>query len=583
MRKKRFWSVVLFVLAGLFIVGIFVMMQFVPPVLKSSAAGIVSLTILPPPNTVFIHSPENITYYFSTVDYLNGDMIIDLNVSANFDTIRWMYDLWEMERVRGAFVIPERLVYSEMSPFGSGVIFTPNTTFMPVRWGQRMDVYAWDLSSEKYNASVEFSVSVPNFSPTLGEIDDELFVCEGNDGFSFKFNATDIDEDFLLFDVSPKNPFFLVNDFSPVFLDITRGLTYAESATIPISFNESYARNIGWVIRELTLSVSDGIISDYRNVNVTIIEVNDAPVMDGIGNYSFEINSTSDALYIEFNVSDFEDGNQSDGKMSFNTNFIRGNEIFNVSDFGVVNLTLDSSHVGEYEVEVCVNDSALGIVHQNISLCEVGAAESKFDCQVFNLSITREAVVIAGPSGGGGGGGGGGGVCGPSWACNEWMVCQNLGTALEKGRISGEDYRSIKEECSRVRFGDEICGYQNRDCFDLNNCGKKMGEEIGVLQMCHYVENPTCDDGVKNCHDGGCEFLIDCGGPCEPCPSCSDGIQNQGEQEVDCGGPCPISCPETLEVVKSKMIYYSLWIVLILLILVLLVIWYRVRKLRKES
>ncbi|RLI92741.1 MAG: hypothetical protein DRO92_04890, partial [Candidatus Altiarchaeales archaeon] len=51
------------------------------------------------------------------------------------------------------------------------------------------------------------------------------------------------------------------------------------------------------------------------------------------------------------------------------------------------------------------------------------------------------------------------------------------------------------------------------------------------------IKKATCFDNLKNCHDGGCEEGIDCGGPCKPCPSCSDGIQNQGEEGVDCGGP----------------------------------------------
>jgi hypothetical protein len=37
--------------------------------------------------------------------------------------------------------------------------------------------------------------------------------------------------------------------------------------------------------------------------------------------------------------------------------------------------------------------------------------------------------------------------------------------------------------------------------------------------------------------------MIDCGGPCDPCPTCDDSIRNQGEEGVDCGGPCP-PCPE---------------------------------------
>jgi hypothetical protein len=45
----------------------------------------------------------------------------------------------------------------------------------------------------------------------------------------------------------------------------------------------------------------------------------------------------------------------------------------------------------------------------------------------------------------------------------------------------------------------------------------------------------TCSDGILN--QG--EQQIDCGGPCPAlCESCADGIMNQGEQAVDCGGPC---------------------------------------------
>ena len=52
-----------------------------------------------------------------------------------------------------------------------------------------------------------------------------------------------------------------------------------------------------------------------------------------------------------------------------------------------------------------------------------------------------------------------------------------------------------------------------------------------------FHQPPTCSDGIQN--QG--ETWIDCGGPCPPCPpaTCSDGIQNQGKNGIDCGGPCP--------------------------------------------
>jgi hypothetical protein len=81
------------------------------------------------------------------------------------------------------------------------------------------------------------------------------------------------------------------------------------------------------------------------------------------------------------------------------------------------------------------------------------------------------------------------------------------------------------------------------------------------------VPVPTCNDGVQNqtetdvdcggtsgclaCQLGkNCLGNFDCqsstctSGTCQPAaPSCTDGMQNQGETDIDCGGPnCPMSC-----------------------------------------
>ena len=58
----------------------------------------------------------------------------------------------------------------------------------------------------------------------------------------------------------------------------------------------------------------------------------------------------------------------------------------------------------------------------------------------------------------------------------------------------------------------------------LSSCSKSLDEL-----------EPSCTDGIQN--QG--ETAIDCGGPCTgACPTCSDGIRNQGEASIDCGGPC---------------------------------------------
>jgi hypothetical protein len=58
---------------------------------------------------------------------------------------------------------------------------------------------------------------------------------------------------------------------------------------------------------------------------------------------------------------------------------------------------------------------------------------------------------------------------------------------------------------------------------------------------------PTCTDGIQN--QG--EAAIDCGGPCAACQSCTDGLKNQGETAVDCGGPCQ-ACSSCTDGIKNQ-------------------------------
>ena len=62
-------------------------------------------------------------------------------------------------------------------------------------------------------------------------------------------------------------------------------------------------------------------------------------------------------------------------------------------------------------------------------------------------------------------------------------------------------------------------------------------------------------------------MLVDCGGPCSACPTCSDGIRNQGEEGIDCDGPCPWECPEEIPLLKRT---WFLWLLIIIAFLLLL-------------
>ncbi len=127
----------------------------------------------------------------------------------------------------------------------------------------------------------------------------------------------------------------------------------------------------------------------------------------------------------------------------------------------------------------------------------------------------------SGGSGGGGGGGSGsgGGLCTEFWACGFWNECVNVEESFSLGLLSEEAYANARELCVFEDYSEEICGYQTRTCDDVNACGNEIliNPKPLSFQVCHFVANPSCNDGVSNCHGGSCELGIDCGGPCQAC------------------------------------------------------------------
>ena len=106
-------------------------------------------------------------------------------------------------------------------------------------------------------------------------------------------------------------------------------------------------------------------------------------------------------------------------------------------------------------------------------------------------------------------------------------------------------------------YGDGICcGYGNGS-YTVSSGGNTLatGGSFNASETTNFClgggSSPTCSDGIQNQGETG----VDCGGPCAPCvdpATCSDGIQNQGETGVDCGGPCapcvdPATCSDGIQ------------------------------------
>ncbi|RMD46052.1 hypothetical protein D6829_00585 [Candidatus Pacearchaeota archaeon] len=596
-------------------------------------SGTLDLFVQESPTKIHIYSPENKTYSFD----VGQDYNLSLNVSANFTAGAWNYSLYDLRHDRWV---------------NQSVFFTPNTTFLAVRWGNRLTVSANDSSTGQwYSASVVFTVSVPNSAPILGDIPNDIFVCENN-ALSYDFNASDIDEDTLYADINPKNPFYV----------LSLGKYNATMSLFRIFSGELGKGNIGTYEENISVrdDYSPSCCSDSVKTNITVIEINNNFTLENLGAQTVWTRGENSTFYHVVNVSDVEDGNASSGNFTFEISFSNNANLFAVSPFGVMNYTPDAGDVGVYSVLLCVNDSALQNPHENISLCAPEGAGPNRNCDTFTLTVTdnnrapeivnyspsNQNLKVSGDSsvsfyvevydadgtvpdidwyidgvrvehnenrsndsfvykpgcgvsgtkkilalttdgllndsvewevnvslkscstGGGGGGGSSEPYCREQWGCSDWRRCINVYSAHLSGIFAGEEYFLAKEICSQKGFDEDVCGYQRRKCRDVNECNNtvlkvKKPEEFRV---CYFIENPGCNDGIQNCHDGGCEFLVDCGGPCAPCPTCSDGIKNQNEEGIDCGGPCPFKC--RFEEPKSfKKVYYGLILIFALIVI----------------
>lgn len=126
-----------------------------------------------------------------------------------------------------------------------------------------------------------------------------------------------------------------------------------------------------------------------------------------------------------------------------------------------------------------------------------------------------------------------------------FTVPSNAASGTTRMRVSMK-YGSYPSTCGSFTYG-EVEDYSivitggGPSCSDgIQNQGEEDVDCGGPCPAC-----PTCNDGIQNQGEEG----IDCGGPCAPCETCFDGIQNQGEEGIDCGGPCPAcaSCNDGIQ------------------------------------
>ncbi len=555
---------------------------------------------------ITVYSPQNTTYEFDIAE----EIAIDLNVSASNDSVpdAWWFTLIDL---------------TNNVTLNDSVIFTPNITIHPNQNSHSVTVYANNSINVVSSKTVLFDIEINNTAPVISGVSSEILVCE-NTALTYFFNVTDVDGNTVTIELSNLNPFFLW----PVSFSGETSPQKISFYSLRLNKNNVRGGDGGTNIYAETVFASDGQASDSKMTNITIIEINNPPAVENVTTKTIWAFGENRTFYENVDVTDLEGGNQSSGNFTFNLTFLNVEPIFNISEFGVMNFTANSSYLAPnngsvvYNLTLCVTDRALATLHQNISLCEPQNGTNKTVCQNFSLTVTAQnrapfitsysystltfsvlgtttlifnvtksdldgtvpdaywyadnsfkerdvgsiydsfthtfGCEVSGlhtvkvevtdglldcysssdcnasiqwnitvqnvectPEGAAVGGRGIKLQCEEKWACDTWSVCEDAETGLANGELAGEKYRAIKETCLENKWNDAFCGYQIKECFNANSCNTTFNKPSD-LQACYFTEEPGCFDGIKNCHDEGCEFLVDCGGHSEPCPSCSD-------------------------------------------------------------
>ena len=242
--------------------------------------------------------------------------------------------------------------------------------------------------------------------------------------------------------------------------------------------------------KQILLTCGDGTVNTTGSLNLTITDLNFAPVLTAIAAQS----ATVGTIYTLTATATDADGD--------NLTFYDNTSLFIINSSGLINFTPTASQIGNQTILITVSDSALNDSESfNFSIVAASTSTSTGtgtttgtttgSTSVTTTGTTAAAKKKTGP-------------CREQWSCLEWGTCSTDNS-------------------------------QTRSCTDRNYCGTQFVQPPEKRE-CTYVA--TCRDGIQN----GDELAVDCGGPCDACPAipetCNDGIKNQDEEDIDCGGPC---------------------------------------------
>jgi len=160
--------------------------------------------------------------------------------------------------------------------------------------------------------------------------------------------------------------------------------TYTLSSDI---MTKRYLRliNKDYAFYQEDISFSDGTYADEKKVNITVIGINNIPVLDNIKTTTFEILNNNN---IVTKVQDIED-NINNLKIDISPKNILE---LNITSKENIDLVLKQKNLGVYNMTLCIKDNGLNNPYENISYCN-NTGRSYTVCDNFTLAIVDKNFI----------------------------------------------------------------------------------------------------------------------------------------------------------------------------------------------
>jgi hypothetical protein len=214
-----------------------------------------------------------------------------------------------------------------------------------------------------------FTIKNVNETPVLYLINNQSVEEDSLITVNFTANDQDLDLNSSASEFYSENINWTINSTTANFT-IKLNFTQIDNKTASISFTPNKT-DVGNHTINISVNDSTGRM-DSQEFILTVSEINHAPVLDFIGPKNATEN---EEFYLDINATDMEDGsdNFTANYSILNTNFtFTANETWFIINetTGIVNLTLNSSYIGSYLINISVSDS-----------------QNTLDSEVFNFSL----------------------------------------------------------------------------------------------------------------------------------------------------------------------------------------------------